>query len=124
MAQYIEVEQAVGMQGLRVVLTPGVPGPWTEAAKGILHVKQIPFVKVRQELMGENLPLINWTRQATAPVFVYNDERPRTVWIEPLTFAERLAPEQLSACRDNGSHLRHRCRSPSTNLFLKPSRTM
>jgi glutathione S-transferase len=92
MAEYIEVEQAVGMQGLRVVLSPGVPGPWTEAAKGILHVKQIPFVKVRQELMGENLPLINWTKQATAPVFVFNDERPRSLWSDQLFLAERLQP--------------------------------
>jgi glutathione S-transferase len=92
MAQYIEVDQAIPMQGLRVVLTPSVPGPWTEAAKGILHVKKIPYVKVRQELMGENLPLINWTKQATAPVFVYNDERPRSLWSDQLFLAERLAP--------------------------------
>jgi len=92
MAQYVEVGQAIPMQGLRVVLTPSVPGPWTEAAKGILHVKKIPYVKVRQELMGENLPLIEWTRQATAPVFVYNNERPRSLWSDQLFLAERLAP--------------------------------
>ena len=92
MAQYIEVEQAIRMPGLRVVLTPGVPGPWTEAAKGILRVKQIPYEKVRQELMGENRPLINWTKQATAPVFVYNNERPRSLWSDQLFLAERLQP--------------------------------
>lgn len=92
MAQYIEVEEAIGMKGLRVVLTPSVPGPWTEAAKAILRVKNLPYVKVRQELMGENLPLLNWTKQATAPVFVYNDERPRTIWNDQLYLAERLAP--------------------------------
>ena len=93
MAQYIEVEEAIGMRGLRVVLTPSVPGPWTEAAKAILWVKKIPYVKVRQELMGQNLPLINWTKQATAPVFVYNDERPRTIWNDQLYLAERLQPD-------------------------------
>ena len=41
MAEYIEVEKARSMSGLRVVLTPGVPGPWSEAAKGILHVKEV-----------------------------------------------------------------------------------
>jgi glutathione S-transferase len=92
MATYIEVDEAINLPGLRVVLTPSVPGPWTEAAKGILHVKKIPYVKVRQELGGPNLPLINWTKQATAPVFVYNDERPRTIWIDQLYLAERLAP--------------------------------
>jgi glutathione S-transferase len=92
MAQYIEVEEAIGMPGLRVVLTPSVPGPWTEAAKAILRVKNLPYIKVRQELMGQNLPLLNWTKQATAPVFVYNDERPRTIWNDQLYLAERLAP--------------------------------
>jgi glutathione S-transferase len=93
MAQYVEVEQAVNMPGLRVVLSPGVPGPWSEAAKGILHVKKIPYVKVRQDLGGENLPLLKWTAQTTAPAFVYNDERPRSLWIDQLYLAQRLGPQ-------------------------------
>lgn len=92
MAQYIEVDEAVGMSGLRVVLTPGVPGPWSEAAKGILHVKRIPYVKVRQELGGLNEPLQRWSAQTTAPVFAYNDERPRSLWSDQLVLAERLGP--------------------------------
>jgi glutathione S-transferase len=105
MAEYIEVEQAIAMQGLRVVLTPSVPGPWTEAAKGILHVKQIPYIKVRQELMGENLPLINWTKQATAPVFVYNSERPRSLWSDQLFLAERLQPNPPLIPADIGERM-------------------
>lgn len=93
MAEYIEVEEAKSMRGLRVVLTPSVPGPWTEAARGILHVKRIPYIKVRQELGGANLPLLEWTRQTTAPVFIYNDERPRSLWNDQLFLAERLQPE-------------------------------
>ena len=93
MATYVDVEQAIREPGLRVVLTPGVPGPWSEAAKGILHVKKIPYVKVRQELGGENLPLMRWTAQTTAPAFVYENERPRSLWIDQLYLAERLGPE-------------------------------
>jgi glutathione S-transferase len=92
-AQYVEVEKAVEMDGLRVVLSPGVPGPWSEAAKGILHVKRLPYVKVRQELGGENLPLRQWSAQTTAPVFVNHDERPRSIWNDQLYLAERLAPD-------------------------------
>lgn len=92
MAEYIDVDQAIGMTGLRVVLTPGVPGPWSEAAKGILYVKRIPYVRVRQEA-GPNEALLRWTAQATAPVFAYNNEPPRSTWIEQLFLAERLAPE-------------------------------
>lgn len=93
MANYVEVEQAIGMSGLQVVLSPGVPGPWSEAAKGILYVKQLPYVKVRQELGGENLPMLRWTAQTTAPVFVYENERPRSLWNDQLYLAERLAPD-------------------------------
>jgi glutathione S-transferase len=93
LAQYVEVEQAIGMPGLRVVLTVGVPGPWGEVAKGILRVKKIPYVKVAQRIGGDPTALLKWTAQDSAPVFMYNDERPRTVWLEQLTFAERLAPE-------------------------------
>ena len=92
MAQYVEVEQAIGMSGLRVVLSPGVPGPWSESAKGILYVKKIPYVKVRQVVGGENEPLRKWTAQETAPAFVYNDERPRSIWSDQLYLAERIAP--------------------------------
>ncbi|MBV8775402.1 MAG: hypothetical protein JO166_24175 [Deltaproteobacteria bacterium] len=93
MAEYVEVEQAIAISGLRVVLSPGVPGPWSEAAKGILHVKKLPYTKVRQELGGENLPLLRWSAQTTAPVFVYEDERPRSLWNDQLYLAERLAPD-------------------------------
>ncbi len=93
MAEYIEVEKARGMSGLRVVLTPGVPGPWSEAAKGILHVKQLPYVKVRQELGGENRALLEWTAQAAAPVMAWNDERPRSLWSDQLCLVERLRPQ-------------------------------
>ncbi len=92
MADYIDVAQARALSGLRLVLSPGVPGPWSEAAKGILYVKGISFVRVRQELGGENRELIEWTAQATAPVAVWNDEPPRSTWIEQLFLAERLQP--------------------------------
>ena len=99
MAEYIEVEKARSMSGLRVVLTPGVPGPWSEAAKGILHVKKIPYVKVRQELGGENRALLEWSAQASAPVMAWNDERPRSLWSDQLYLAERLQlqPALISA---------------------------
>lgn len=92
MAEYISVEQARGMSGLRLVLSPGVPGPWSEAAKGIFYVKKIPYVRVRQEIGGPNLALKEWTAQTTAPVAAWNDEPPRSTWIEQLFLAERLAP--------------------------------
>ena len=105
MAEYIEIDQAIGMSGLRVVLSPGVPGPWSEAAKGILHVKKLPYTKVRQEVGGENLPLQKWTAQTTAPAFVYNDERPRSIWIRPALSGRAAGPRTASDSR----HHRRTC---------------
>jgi hypothetical protein len=91
MAEYVEIEQAVAMPGLRVTLPPGIPGPWGEAVKGLLHVKKIPYIKVRHDLVDQ-APLIRWTAQASTPVVVYNDERPRSVWNDQLYLIERLQP--------------------------------
>src|SRR5574340_1605281 len=93
MAHYIDVAEARSMSGLRVVLMAGVPSPWGEAIKGVLHVKRIPYVRVRQVLGGTNETLREWTGQTGAPVAVWNDERPRITWIEQLLLAEELRPE-------------------------------
>jgi glutathione S-transferase len=93
MAEYIEVERARAMSGMRLVLTAGVPGPWSESAKSILHVKKLPYVKVRQELGGANRDLLDWTSQASAPVMVWNEEWPRSLWNDQLYLVERLRPD-------------------------------
>jgi hypothetical protein len=36
--------------------------------------------------------LYEWTAQRSAPVAIWNDERPRSTWIEQLYLAERLQP--------------------------------
>jgi len=92
MAENIPIEQAVTISGLRVVLPAGIPGPWAEAVKGILYVKKIPFIRVRHD-RADYTPLIRWTAQSSAPVMIYNDERPRSIWSDQLFLAERLQPE-------------------------------
>jgi glutathione S-transferase len=90
-AEYVEIEKAIKMPGLRVVLPPGIPGPWGEAIKGVLHVKKIPYIKVRHDLVDQT-PLVRWTAQSSTPVLVYHDERPRSVWSEQIHLSERLQP--------------------------------
>lgn len=89
--QYVDFEEAQKRDGLRMVVVSGVPSPWGEAAKGILHVKQIPWVAVR--LDTSNAGLTAWTGEASGPVAMYGDERPRPGWAEILLLAERLAPK-------------------------------
>ena len=93
MGDWTDIEQAIRSPGLRIVLTPGVPGPYSEAAKGILHVKKLSYIKAKQEILGANVALQRWTAQTTAPVAAWNDEPPRSTWIEQLYLFERLAPE-------------------------------
>jgi glutathione S-transferase len=93
MADYIEIDEARTRPGLRLVLTEGVPGPFGEAAKAIFHVKKIAYLKVRQTPGESDEALAAWTAQTSAPVAVYEDERPRSGWADILYLAERVAPE-------------------------------
>jgi glutathione S-transferase len=92
-AGWVEVAEARSLPGLRLVLTAGVPGPWGEAAKGVFRAKGIPFVKVRQLGGQPNPELFEWTGHRNAPIALFEQERPRTGWVEILALAERLAPE-------------------------------
>ena len=89
--EYLDFETARQRDGLRVVVVPGVPSPWGEAAKGIFHAKRIPWVGVR--LDQANHALADWTGQRSGPVAMYREEAPRAGWAEILLLAERLAPE-------------------------------
>lgn len=87
---YVSVDEAIKRSGVRMVVIGGVPSAWGEAAKGILHVKNIPWSAVR--LVYDSEPLRAWAGQRSGPVLMYNDERPRSGWAEILLLAERLAP--------------------------------
>lgn len=87
---YITVEEAIQRRGLRMVVVGGVPSPWGEAAKGILHIKRIDWAAVRLDYESEALK--QWAGQRSGPIAIYEDERPRAGWAEILLLAERLAP--------------------------------
>lgn len=102
--RYVEIAEARKMSGLRIVLGAyAIPGPFRESCKGIFHVKGMEFVPVRTGdpgstdvalgMGGTQRELLEWTGQASAPVVAWNDERPRSSWIDQLNLAERIAPE-------------------------------
>jgi glutathione S-transferase len=93
--KYASIEEAKLMSGLRLILgASSVPGPWREACKGIFHVKKITYIPVASAGQdGSQRELVEWTAQTSAPVAIWNDERPRSTWIEQLYLAERLQPE-------------------------------
>src|SRR5262245_14874472 len=65
-----------------------LPSPWTEAAKGLFHVKQIPVLAVRSLRVTPELKA--WTGADNVPVVFFDDEGPRTGWAEIIALAERL----------------------------------
>ena len=87
---YVSVDEAIKRSGVRMVVVGGVPNPWGEAAKGILHVKTIEWAAVR--LVYHSEPLKEWAGQRNGPILMYNNERPRAGWAEILLLSERLAP--------------------------------
>jgi len=93
MSGWVSIEEARNRAGTRLVLTVGVPGPWGENAKGILHAKQIPHIRVAQQPGEANDALAEWTGESNAPQVVHDDEPVRTRWSDILFLAERLAPD-------------------------------
>lgn len=93
MAHYLTVEEARKTSGLRLVVAPGMPGPWSEAIKGICYIKEIPYTLARFDVGAENAALKEWSAQASVPVVAWNDEFPKSTWIEQLNLAERLQPK-------------------------------
>jgi len=93
--KYATIQEAKSMPGLRLILgANSVPGPWREACKGIFHVKKITYTPVASAGQdGSQRELTELTAQSSAPVALWNDERPRSTWIEQLYLAERLQPE-------------------------------
>jgi hypothetical protein len=88
---YLGTEQAIARSGLRMVVVGGVPSPWGEAAKGILHIKGIDWVAVR--LAYDDDAQRQWAGQRSGPIAIYDEEPPRAGWAEILLLAERLKPE-------------------------------
>lgn len=90
---YVSVEQARELGGLRLVLCAGTPGVWGEAIKAVLAHKKIAYTPVLQEVGGENRALREWTGQTSAPVIVDSDDRQHVLWESMVLLAEQLVPD-------------------------------
>ena len=90
---YVEPAAARAMGGLRLVLGCGVPGPWSVAARAIFDFKGISYVAVPHDAGQDNEVIVSWTGQNSAPVAIWENERPRAHWSELLLLAERLRPD-------------------------------
>jgi glutathione S-transferase len=84
-----------------------MPGPWSEAIKGICYVKKRPYTLASFEVGGENAALKQWSAQASVPVMAWNNEFPKSTWIEQLYLAERVEPQPSLVPPDLEERVRH-----------------
>jgi len=93
--EYVEAAEARQLPGLRLALTVGAPAPYSMSARAVLDLKGVAYTPVAQYGGGSNPDLVAWTGHRNAPVAVYEQETPRTGWLDILNLAERLGSGAL-----------------------------
>jgi glutathione S-transferase len=84
---YVDLDTARAAPGVRMVVARALPSPWSEAAKGLFRVKEVPALVVAGRPGPE---LEAWTRVDNVPVVFFDAEAPRSHWAAIVTRAERL----------------------------------
>ena len=91
--EYMSVPEARKLAGLRIILSPGGPGPWSEAAKSICYLKRLSYIPVAQEVGGPRPGVVRMDR-ADQRARGYLERRAATQLVDDQLFLfERLAPE-------------------------------
>src|SRR4029078_1487231 len=99
--EYVDGAAARSAPGVRSVVSGLVPSPWSEAAKGLFRVANVPVVAVRR--MRDAQDITAWTGVDNVPVVFHNAEPARTHWAAITTLAARragpdvLIPEETAA---------------------------
>ncbi len=102
--KFVSLEEAQAARGVRLVVAAGVPSPWSEAAKGTFHVKDLAGVLVR--FVATDDAVKQWTRWHNAPVLLVDDDPPRIHWTEILEAAERLGGSRSLLPKDDEQRAR------------------
>lgn len=89
---YVEIDDAISADGLRLILVRGFPSPWGQAAKAMMEYKRLTFIKGPQDPRSTNDELMAWSGTNSGPVVAWNDEPPLNRWNDILLLLERLAP--------------------------------
>jgi len=87
--EYISTEDAIVSQGLRMTVVSAVPSPWSEAAKGILHVKNLPWKAVCFNAVDKRQS--DWAGYPNAPTLIHDNAAPLNGWQNILEFLETLS---------------------------------
>lgn len=88
---FVDLENALAAPGLRLLVSAGIPSPWSQAALSIFRVKQLPLLIARTRALD---PVFQrWSGARNLPAVLMDDEPVRTGWAEILALTERLAPD-------------------------------
>jgi glutathione S-transferase len=89
MLQYVDLDHARTAPGVRMAVSPLVPSPWTEAAKAVFRLANVPVLAVRKtrEVGAE---VAAWTGVDNVPAVLHGVEPVRTSWAAIVALAARL----------------------------------
>lgn len=87
---YVDVAAARELTGTRLVASGLVPSPWSEAAKGLFGIGNVP-VHVVGKTRDATEAVNEWTGVDNVPVVIHEHEPARTNWAAILGLAARLA---------------------------------
>ena len=90
--RYVDINEAINSDGLRIVIVKAMPSAWGVAAKAMMEFKELDFLCAHQIPMAENPELEAWSGTNSGPVVAWNDEPPINRWNDILLLLERLAP--------------------------------
>ncbi len=91
--EYLEINDLISADGLRMVLLRGFPSPWGQAAKAMMEYKGLDYKVGALKAASENPEVVAWAGTNSAPVVAWNDEAPLNRWDDILLLLERLAPD-------------------------------
>jgi glutathione S-transferase len=90
MFEFVDLAVARDHKGIRIVVQGTAPSPWSEAAKGVFRIAQIPIVAVR--LLPGDKDVAAWAGADNAPVVFHAREPARTTFAAIVGLVARLAP--------------------------------
>ena len=90
--KYVDINEAIKADGLRIVIVKAMPSAWGVAAKAMIDYKGLDYLCAHQIPMVDNPELLAWSGTNSGPVVAWNDEPPVNRWEDILLLLERLAP--------------------------------
>ncbi|MEM7469561.1 MAG: hypothetical protein AAF387_22150 [Pseudomonadota bacterium] len=106
MAEYVSIAEARDANGMRLIVAESVPGPWAEGIRGVMDYKGINYSRGRYEIGADQSDLIAWTAQASVPVIAWDDEFPKSAWIDQIFLTERIQPNPSVIPEDPDDRIR------------------